>query len=505
VYCDWLGRRAALSPDKIALVDVTRGRREPITYRAWDRQVNRTARWLRDALGVRRGDRVAVLAKNSVAYLDLLFACGKLGAVLQTLNWRLTPAELRALLAPAPPALLAYGSSTREQVLALEAAGLSLPTVALDGDGDGERPLAQRDRSSDEPVEAEVRAEDPWIICYTGGSTGVPKGAVLTHGSVLANAVNTVAGWGLTPDDVAILNAPLFHVGGLNVLTTPLVLVGGTSLVCEAFDPGQVFELISREGVTAFFGVPTMFLALLQHPGWVESNLDRVKLVISGGAPCPEAILQAFWGRGVALKTGYGLTEAGPNNFGMPAALVKEKPGSVGFPLFLVEARVEAEGRGCGVDEVGELLLRGPHLFGGYWGRPEETAKALEGGWLRTGDLVRRDGDGCYWIVGRSKDLIISGGENVYPAEVEGVLMDHPAVAEAAVIGVPDERWGEVGRALVVRRAGQAVDEGELLDFCRGRLARYKVPKDLRWLEALPRTAAGKIDKPALRGAHGEP
>lgn len=503
MYCDWLGRRAALTPDKLALIDRVGGRRELTTYGQWARRVNRTARWLREGLGIKRGDRVAILAKNSVAYLDLLFACGQLGAVLQTLNWRLTPGELKALLQVDLPAALFYGSSTSSQVSELLASGVRVPTVAMDGEG--ERSLAEREAHGEEPIAEDVRAEDPWIICYTGGSTGVPKGAVLTHGSVVANAVNTVAGWGMTGDDVAILNAPLFHVGGLNVLTTPLVLAGGTSIVCEAFDAGQVFELLRSEGVTAFFGVPTMFLALLQHPEWERSDLSRIKLVISGGAPCPEAILQAFWARGVALKTGYGLTEAGPNNFGMPPAMVQKKPGSVGYPLFLIETRVRSEGRDCADNEVGELWLRGPHVFGGYWGRPEETAKTLEGGWLHTGDLVRRDEDGCYWIVGRAKDLIISGGENVYPAEIEGVLADHPAVAEAAVIGVPDAKWGEVGRALVVVRGEAAVSEAELLDFCRTRLARYKVPKDVKKVTALPRTAAGKIDKPALRKEHGQP
>lgn len=497
MYCDWLGRRAALTPEKIALLDCVDGRRDAISYRAWDEQVNRTARWLVEALGVRKGDRVAVLARNSVAYLDLLFACGKIGAILQTLNWRLTPVELEAILKEAPPSLLFHGAATRASAEALQGLGLrwrSIEAVDLE-----RRPFDPT------PIEADVKAEDPWIICYTGGSTGAPKGAVLTHGSVLANAVNTVAGWGLSGEDVAILNAPLFHVGGLNVLTTPLVLAGGTSIVCEAFDAGQVFELIKREGVTAFFGVPTMFLALLQHPGWAGSDLSRVKLVISGGAPCPEAILQEFWGRGVALKTGYGLTEAGPNNFGMPPARVKEKPGSVGYPLFLVETRVMAGDREASAEEVGELWIRGPHVFGGYWGRPEETAKTVVDGWLRTGDLVRRDSDGCYWIVGRAKDLIISGGENVYPAEIEGVLAEHPAVAEAAVIGVPDAKWGEVGRALVVLRPGAGLEGETLLAFCRERLARFKVPKDVCFLAALPRTAAGKIDKPALRREHGAP
>ncbi len=494
-----------LTPDKVALVDAVSGRRSPITYREWNRAANRTARWMSERLGVKRGDRVAILAKNRVEYLDLLFACGKLGVVLQTLNWRLTQRELSPLLSASPPAALFYGAAVEDPVRALMSEGASWSWVSLDGAAPGTLSFSERDSvSSALPPAAEVGPDDPWIVCYTGGSTGVPKGAVLTHGSVMANAVNTVSSWGLDSRDVAILNAPLFHVGGLGVLTTPLVLVGGTSIVCEAFDAGQVFELVREAGVTAFFGVPTMFLALLQHPGWAGSDLSGLKLVISGGAPCPEPILQAFWARGVDMKTGYGLTEAGPNNFWLPPGLVRDKPGSVGYPLFMVDARIAGpEGRECRELETGELLLRGPHVFAGYWERPEETARALEDGWLHTGDLARQDPEGCFWIVGRLKDLIISGGENVYPAEVEGVLLSHPAVAEATLIGVPDPRWGEVGRALVVQRPGSPVSAEELLSFCRERLARYKVPRDLRFLEALPRTAAGKIDKPALRAEHG--
>jgi fatty-acyl-CoA synthase len=497
--CDLLARREMLTPDKRALVTAVDGR--AITYRELNRSANRTAHWLR-SLGVGRGDRVAIVAKNSVFYLELWFACGKLGAVLQTLNWRLTPAELGALLAPAPPKVLVYGADQSEQVRAVAKEGRVAEHVLLVEDA-----ARARDAStSAPPPPIDLGPEAPWVICYTGGSTGVPKGAVLTHGSVMANAVSTVTSWGLTGDDVAILNAPLFHVGGLNVLTTPLILVGGTSIVCEAFDAGQVFELVATAGVTAFFGVPTMFLALLEHPRWASADFSRVKLVISGGAPCPAPIFEAFWARGVDFKTGYGLTEAGPNNFWLPPELVRAKAGSVGFPLMLVEAKiVDDAGHECDSDVAGELLLRGPHLFAGYDGQPDETARALEGGWLHTGDLARRDADGCHFIVGRSKDLIISGGENIYPAEVEGVLAQHPDVAEAAVIGVPDPKWGEVGRAIVVARSGRRLDAESLLGFARERLARFKIPKDARFVDALPRTAAGKIDKPLLRRTHGDP
>ncbi|MDB4997252.1 MAG: AMP-dependent synthetase and ligase [Myxococcaceae bacterium] len=498
--CDWLARREMLTPDRPALIEAT-GARRTLTWRELNRSTNRTANWLQTTLGVRRGDRVAIVAKNSVFYLELWFACGKLGAVLQTLNWRLTPSELGALLAAAPPKVLVHGASEADAVAAIRKDLRVTEHVLLVDEA-----AQARDGSTDAPPPAvDLGPEDPWVICYTGGSTGVPKGAVLTHGSVMANAVNTVTSWGLTQDDVAILNAPLFHVGGLNVLTTPLVLVGGTSIVCEAFDAGQVLDLVSHAGVTAFFGVPTMFLALLEHPSWKTADFTRVKLVISGGAPCPAPIFEAFWARGIDFKTGYGLTEAGPNNFWLPPALVREKAGSVGFPLMLVEAKiVDESGAECAADVAGELLLRGPHLFAGYDQRPDETARALEGGWLHTGDLARRDADGCHFIVGRSKDLIISGGENVYPAEVEGILAQHPDVAEATLVGVPDPKWGEVGRAIVVARAGSNLDADTLLAFARERLARYKVPKDVRFVDALPRTAAGKIDKPLLRRTHGE-
>jgi fatty-acyl-CoA synthase len=306
--------------------------------------------------------------------------------------------------------------------------------------------------------------------------------------------------WGLTPDDVTILNAPLFHTGGLNVFTAPLVHIGGTSIVCRAFDADQVFDLIRDAGVTLYFGVPTMFIAMQQHPRWLEADFDRLKLVISGGAPCPLPVFERFWARGVDFKTGYGLTEAGPNTFWLPPQDVRRKPGAVGFPLFHVDVKlVDERGQPSPADQVGELFVRGPHVCAGYWNRPEESARAIDSdGWLRTGDLARRDAEGYYTIVGRSKDMIISGGENIYPAEVESVLHAHPAVAEAALIGVPDPKWGEVGRAIIVRRGDVNISSEELADFCQARLARYKIPKSFVFVDLLPKTAAGKIDKKIL-------
>jgi fatty-acyl-CoA synthase len=498
---DWLARRAQLSPDRVALIDAIQDERR-ITFREWNASAHRTARLLHEALGVRRGDRVAVLAMNCVEYLDLLFACAKLGAILQPLNWRLSSEELKGLLADAEPVVLVYGPDFQAQVEAVRAHAPSVRHVVALVDA-ASRPATDMLFSSREALPegslppVELEAGDPWVLCYTGGSTGLPKAAILTYGSITANAANTVVSWGLTADDVALLNAPLFHTGGLNVFTTPLVYAGGASVVCRGFDVEQVFDLVQRRVVSLVFGVPTMFIELQRHPRFDSMDFSCLKLLISGGAPCPAPVFERFFARGVDFKTGYGLTEAGPNNFWLPAGEVRRKPGAVGVPLFHVEMRLKGDGG------VGELLLRGPHVCAGYWRRPEETARALAGGWLHTGDLAERDADGCYRIVGRVKDLIISGGENIYPAEVEGVLAGHPEVAEVAVIGVPDPKWGEVPRALVVSRPGTALTAEALLLYCQGRLARYKTPKTVRFVEALPRTAAGKVDRRELAARYG--
>jgi fatty-acyl-CoA synthase len=502
---NWIGRRAQLTPDKVALIDTLHNNRA-ITYQEWSGSVNRTARYLRETLGVRPGDRVAVLAQNCVEYLDIWFALGRIGAILQNLNWRLTPVELETLIVDGAPVALIYGSAFAEEVAELRDRVRSVAHfVALDGASDPS--FAEREIFSTDPLPAiALDWNDPWVICYTGGTTGTPKGAVLSHRAITANAVNTVISWELTPDDVAILNAPLFHTGGLNVFTAPLVYNGGTSIVCRGFDPDQVFDLIQSGEVTLFFGVPTMFIVLQEHDRWAEADFSPLKLVISGGAPCPMPVFEKFWARGVDFKTGYGLTEAGPNTFWLPPEDVQRKPGAVGFPLFHIDVKVvRPDGVQCPPGEAGELIIRGPHVCDGYWNNPEATAEAIRAGWLHTGDLARRDAEGYYTIVGRLKDMIISGGENVYPAEVESVLHAHPAVGEAALIGVPHEKWGEVGRAVVVVAPEAELAEDELLEFCRQRLAGYKVPKSVVVVQEMPKTGAGKVDKKVLVETHGDP
>ncbi|HEX9117223.1 MAG TPA: long-chain fatty acid--CoA ligase [Anaerolineae bacterium] len=512
---DWLGRRARLTPDKVALLDTGDGGRR-ITYAEWYARQNQTANFFREELGIVRGDRVAVLASNSTAYLDTWFALGVLGGIMQNLNWRLAVPELERVLADAAPVALLYSHEFQDQVNALRA---RLPSVrkfvAIEAPaGTDDLAFGRRDGYSTAPPPAvELGWDDPWVLCYTGGTTGLPKGAVLTHGAMTANSVNTVMSWGLTPEDVVPLISPLFHTGGLNVFTLPLVHIGGTTVVCKGWDTEQMYDLIAGHVITLFFAVPTMFVMMQAHPRWQSADFSHLKYVINGGAPCPLPVFENWWSKGVIFKTGYGLTEAGPNTFWLPHTDVRRKPGSVGFPLFHVDVKIvdPVSEEDAGPDEVGELLIRGPHVCAGYWNDPEATAAAIRptraepGGpsWLHTGDLARCDPEGYYYIVGRSKDMIISGGENVYPAEVESAICSHPAVEAACLIGVPDEKWGEVGRAIVVLKPGGKLAYPALQEHLAGRLARYKIPKSLVVVEALPVTAAGKIDKQRLSQQYG--
>ncbi len=428
--------------------------------------------------------------------------------MLQNLNWRLTASELQELIQDAAPTVLVYSDDFLDQVNQMRA---EIPSVqhfiainkrAHDRDGH----FSARD--SFPPTLSAPRPDldwdSPWVICYTGGTTGLPKGAILSHGNMTWNSINTVMSWGLDQNDTAILNSPLFHTGGLNVFTLPVIHTGGTNILCSGFDVDQVFDLIATGDVTLYFGVPTMFLMMQQHARWPDADFSQLKLVISGGAPCPMPIFERFWHKGVDFKTGYGLTEAGPNTFWLPKDDVRRKPGAVGYPLMHVDVQVvRDDGSECDAGEAGELIIRGPHVTPGYWNNPEATAEAIRDGWLHTGDLATRDSEGYYTIVGRLKDMIISGGENVYPAEIENVMYRHPAIKEAALIGVPDDTWGEVGRAVIVVEPGKTLSEDALLDFLRERLARYKVPKSVVFTGALPKTGAGKIDKKVLVQQYG--
>jgi len=521
MHGDILGERARLSAGKLALVDVESGRR--FTYGELNRRAVAAARGLTTSLGLAKGDRFGVLSSNRPEFLDLFFAAGKSGAVIVPLGTRLTPHELSYILADSGVAALIYSGEFADTVRALAADHPAIRWVALDepagahaghGHPEGAPAVAPWAAAVSEaadaawPPEGWTRpgGEDLYALLYTSGTTGRPKGVMIPHRMVAWNAYNTVVGWQLRDDDVSPLYTPLYHAGGLGVFLTPLVAIGGTIVLHRAFDAGEVCRAIERERCTVVFGVPTTWKLLMEDDAFATADLSSVRWVISGGAPLPEYVAEAYQRRGLVFKQGYGLTEVGVNCFTMSVAESLEKRGSIGKPLPMTEARlVDEAGREVHDGEVGELCLRGPHVCRGYWNQPEATGAALDAdGFFHTGDLARRDAEGDYYIAGRRKDMFISGGVNVYPAEIEAELLQHPSVADAAVVGAPDEQWGEVGVAFVVLRPGQHVRPDTLRAFLEARLARYKLPRAWAYVDALPRTAYGKVQKPLLEARSAE-
>jgi fatty-acyl-CoA synthase len=493
---DLLGERARLTPDKTALVWVPEGAR--FTYAELDARAVLCARVLREVLGLAVDDRVALLADNRVEYLDLFFAAPKAGVILVPLGTRLTPHELAGILEDAAPAVFFYSAEYAETVKALRGLVAVPHWVALDSLAELAAGLA--DAGQWQPARRDP--EDLHCLLYTSGTTGRPKGVMIPHRQVIWNGYNTVVGWQLRADDVSPIFTPLYHAGGLAAFLVPIFTIGGTIVLHRGFDAAEVWRTIEVERSTVVLGVPTIWKMLLEAPAWESVDLSHVRWLISGGAPLPQYIIETYQRRGVVFKQGYGLTEVGVNCFAMQVEESVARAGSIGKPLPFTETRlVDDQGDEVPAGEVGELWLRGPHVCRGYWKNPEATAAALDAdGWFHTGDLARRDAEGFHWIAGRKKDMIISGGVNIYPAEIEGELLLHPDVRDAAVVGVPHPAWGEVGIAFVVPRgAGSDALAGALADFLAGRLAKYKLPKEFRFVDALPRTAYGKVVKGDLR------
>ena len=489
---------ARIAPRRIALVDRTRDRR--YDYAALDAAADRWAALLRSA-GVGRGDQVAAISGNRMELVVLLYACMRAGAALVPLNWRLAAPELAPILADARPALL-LGEERYRAVAesALADAARTAPALArlhwIDIDSEAPALLA---RAGDAPAVSPRTADDAALVLYTSGSTGRPKGVVLPHRQLLHNAEATSVGWELGAGDVGPLCTPLFHTGGWNVFATPLWHRGGKVVMFEQFDAAGYLDALAEEECTVAFGVPTQLVMMRDASSWGR-ELPRLRFMISGGAPCPSGLVAAVREAGYRFRQGYGLTECGPNCFATSDEAALEDAASVGWPVPFLEARLAAtDERDAEPGEPGELLLRGPQMFAGYLGDAERTAEALApGGWLRTGDLARRDARGAFTICGRRKEMYISGGENVFPGEVEAALADHPGVAEVVVIGVADPRWGEVGRAFVVCRSGCAPNEAEIVAFARARLAGYKVPRSVVFRSELPRLGSGKPDRRRL-------
>ncbi len=490
---DLLGDQARRTPDKTALIYVPTGKR--YSYAEMDAaSCAIAARW--QDLGLKKGDRVCILAEPRPEYVQAFFASGKTGVVVVPLNSRNTARELAEIVKDCTPAAILFSEAHAGTVAELRKLA-SIPN-AIPIEQLRPAPRAPRPAEALSPTPCALTPEDLCCLLYTSGTTGKPKGVMIPHRQVAANARNTVLNWGLRADDVAPVFTPLYHAGGMFVFLAPLFSIGGTVVLHERFDAAEVWRAIERHRATIVFGVPTIFKMMMDAPEFARVKLDSVRWMISGGAPLPQYIIAAYQERRITFKQGYGLTEVGVNCFTMTEDESRRKIGSIGKPMVGTEARLVVDSRGADVDDVGELWLRGEHVCRGYWNNPEATAAAIDAdGWFHTGDLARRDADGFFYIAGRLKDMIISGGVNIYPAEIEAIVVQHPAVADAAVVGVPDEKWGEVGVAFVVVR-GQ-IQSGDLNEFLSQRLARYKLPKEIVFVPEFPRTPYGKVVKGKLR------
>lgn len=482
---DLAARRAALSPDRQAVHAAGRW----YTYADLNERAGALAGALA-AAGVRAGDRVGILAHNHIAHIDLMLATAKLGFIHTPFNHRLSDREQAALGRYTDPSVILFdGPNAAAANAAAGSSGARLQSLTDYGDW-----LA---RSPGAPAAYEPDPEDTQMILFTGGTTGTPKGAELPYRQGVWNAVNTVMSWGISRDDCAVQATPCFHAA-VNALTVPLLHAGGRVVMQSAFEPGEYLQLVMEHAATILFLVPTMFGMVARHEDFPAADLDSVSWAISGGAPCPDSLRDAYRSRGIRFRQGYGLTEAGVNCFSIETETAERLPQSVGQPMMHAHAAIRSpDGSLALPGETGELTLRGPHVFKGYFRQPEATAAVLRDGWLWTGDLARQDGDGNYYLAGRRKDMYISGGENVYPAEVENVICSCRGVAECAVVPVPDDRWGEVGVAFVVPAdpaAGSDLDR-RLADWLGERLARYKQPKRFVFVSSLPRSGAGKILK----------
>jgi fatty-acyl-CoA synthase len=497
---DWIRHHADNRAGKEAVRELESGR--SFTYGDLDRRVDAMSAYFA-SVGVGRGDRVGVLAQNGVEYFDIQFACARTGAICVLLNWRLTVSELEYILNDSSPRLLVHDVSFAESAAELQRRCGITTLLEIDGGdpaSDYEQVIAEFDGR---PVEQVTLTHDDVVtIMYTSGTTGLPKGAMITHGMNFWNCVNLGIPADVGLDTVHLNVLPLFHTGGLNCYSNPVLHAGGTVVLFEQFDPGETLRVIGdpAQGITHFFAVPAPYQFMMQHPDFETTDLSRLRIAGVGGAPCALAIMEAWIERGVMLLQGFGMTETSPACIFLDPGDALRKIGSTGKALMHTEFRiVNDDGGDCGADEVGELWVAGPHITPGYWNKPEATAGAFEGRWLKTGDAARRDGEGFVYIVDRWKDMYISGGENVYPAEVENVLYQLPQIAEAAVIGVPSDKWGEAGLAVLALKPGTELDRATVQAHCAERLAKFKVPADIAIVDVLPRNATGKVLKRELR------
>lgn len=508
---DWIAFHADRTPAKIAIIDQYTERQW--TYSQFHERIGALANFMQTEWGIQKGDRVAILAKNSSDYYEVQFACFRLGALMLPLNWRLAIPELLFILNDAAPKSIIYDNEFFESIPSILESVPSLKfSLRIDlGETPQDSALAYEDAISQAPAILDMdqfaHHDDPITIMYTAGTTGHPKGVLITHGMTFWNAINISVPTGLNRDSVYYVILPTFHTAGLNLYANPIFHWGGTNIIGREFDPALTFQTITDPnlGVTHFFGVPAIYLFLSQHPDFDSTDLGHIASWGCGGAPMPVALLETYAQKDIIVQLGFGMTETSPTVFLIDRRRALQKPTSVGKAMPHTRVKIVDDNFvEVGVGQVGEVVIGGPNITPGYWQRPDANAKSFtvdEHGerWIHSGDAGMIDDDDCIYIVDRYKDMYISGGENVYPAEVEQVIYKFAGVVDVGVIGVPDERWGESGLAVVVKNPNADIAEDALIEYCRQNLAKFKVPQAVAFVDELPRNAAGKVLKRVLR------
>ena len=495
----WLPRRRLRSPDKAAVVY---GENQHLTYAQLADAAEAFSAVLASR-GIGAGDAVAYLGENSPDFLIALFGATRIGAVFVPVNTRLAGPEIAHVLRDSGARALVHDPAFDDRLDALPSPEQTPPRIRTGASGQNGEPGLSRLLDAAGPAPALVVADPatPAAIVYTSGTTGRPKGAVLTHDNLTSVAVNTVIDYDVVSEDVALMISPLFHVASLGMGALPVVLKGATLVLEKGFEAGRALDLVERHRVTMISGVPTTFQLMADHPAWSDSDVSSLRTLTCGGSAVPDRILSAWEARGLSFSQGYGMTETSPGATSLGSHMTRSKQGSVGLPHFFTEVRVvDEQGLPVPSGEVGEIQISGPNVFAGYHGLDDATrAATTDDGWFRSGDLGYLDADGYLYVCGRSKDMIISGGENIYPAEVESLIADLPGITGVAVIGIPDDRWGEVPLAVVTIAPGAQVDTAAVRAHLDGQVGRYKLPKDVVIVDALPRTASGKVIKAELR------
>lgn len=495
---DWLANWAKYTPNRMFLREHQRD--VQWNYSDFNLRANALADYLLNQYKIKKDDRIAIYSKNKSEHVILFLACIKLGALLVPLNFRLMPRELNILINDADPKLFFYDEEFKDHIPKLS----SIDKIEFVNTLDEITKFLFENNIKSDFVSSQILTEDDAVmILYTAGTTGLSKGVIITHKMLFWNSINTGLRLDLHSSDHTQSFAPFFHTGGWNVLFTPFLHHGASHTLLTQFDADLILQLMEKEKATILFGVPTMLQMMADSPYFSKVDLSSVRYAIVGGAPMPIPLINTWHNKGVFIRQGYGLTEVGPNCFSLHQDDAIRKKGSIGFPNFYIETKIVKEDKTeCASNEVGELWLKSPVITPGYWKNDKATKESITDGWFHTGDLVKQDEDGYFYVVDRKKNMYISGGENVFPAEVETYLYTNEKVKEAAVIGVDDEKWGEVGKAYIVLKDDQLSNEKEIIDYCKGNLAKYKIPKYVEFLSELPKTEAGKIDKKKLIQMH---